>query len=75
MPKTFTSDLPFFELRRYRITSGEHRGRTRVVILREDGKTETLWPDEVDSRRINQKLALQEMERRQLENTTPQNTL
>jgi hypothetical protein len=68
MPLKLTSDLPFVELRRIRITSGAHLGRTRVVILREDGKTETLWPDEVEGRRRNQKLARQDMAARQTAN-------
>lgn len=50
--KRTTADLKFTELRRFRLRNG----KTKIVIKRRDGITECLWPDELESRRINQKL-------------------
>lgn len=55
--KPTTADLKFTELRRLRLRNG----RTKIVIKRSDGVTECLWPDEVESRRINQKLCRQDL--------------
>ena len=58
--RTFTHDLPFEVL-------GQHRcgnGRQKLIVQFSDGTTECLWPDEVASIRINQKLRRQDLARR-----------
>ncbi len=58
--KSTAADLPFEELRRVRCSNGRHQ----VLIRRSDGAVERLWPDQVDSRRINQALRKKDLESR-----------